>query len=69
MDLQICYVFFVYVKARPMFTTGEKNDWPIHEELVVGTEDILDRLFLNRDHVILPLLHIKLDLMKKLSRH
>ena len=42
-----------------------KKDWAAREDLAVGDKYITNEPLVNRDHTILLLLHIKLDLMKQ----
>lgn len=43
----------------------KKKDWAIRQELVVGEKNVIHEPLVNRDHIILPPLHIKLGLMKQ----
>ena len=42
-----------------------KRDWPLRESLTPGYRNILHPAFIDKSNVILPPLHIKLDLMKQ----
>jgi len=42
-----------------------KKDWPTREDRAVGDKNIKNEPLVNRDHIILPPLHIRLGLMKQ----
>jgi len=48
-----------------MINTGKKKDCPVHEELVVGENNAINEPLVDRDRILLPPLHMKLDLMKQ----
>ena len=57
--------FLCYWDSRANTQHWVKKDWLVRENLAVGDKNIIDELLVNQDHFILPLLHIKLGLMKQ----
>ena len=43
----------------------QRKDCPVHEELVVGENNVINEPSVDRDKILLPRLHIKLGLMKQ----
>ena len=57
--------FLCYLKSRATDQHWVKMDWPAREDLAVGNKSIINEPLVNRDRIILPLLPIKLGLMKQ----
>ena len=46
----------------------QRKDWPVLEELVVGENNVINEPLVDLDSILLPSLHIKLDLMKQICQ-
>ena len=57
--------FLCYWESRATNSALGKKDWPAREDLAIGDKNIINVPLVNRDRIILPLLHIKLGLMKQ----
>ena len=42
-----------------------RKQWPVREQLIQGDRNIINQPLVSRDRVILPPLHIRLELMKQ----
>ena len=56
--------FLCYWDSRATDQHWVNKDWPAREGPAVGNKNIINELLVNRDRIILSLLHIKLGLMK-----
>ena len=57
--------FLCYWDSRATDQHWVKKNWPTQEDLAVGDKNIINELLVNRDHIVLPPLHMKLGLMKQ----
>ena len=57
--------FLCYWDSRATDQHWVKKDWLAREYLVVSDKNIINELLVNRDHIVLPPLYMKLGLMKQ----
>ena len=60
--------FFCYCDSRATDQHLVKKDRPAREDPAVGDKNIINEPLVNQDRIILPALHIKLDVMKQFVR-
>jgi len=43
----------------------QRKDWPVHEKLVVGENNVINESLVDRDRILVPPLHIKMGVTKQ----
>ena len=64
-DLPSILAFCVFGTAGLAKRTGLEKNWPTRNEFTLGVLNILHESLVNPQHVLLPPLHIKLEMMKQ----